>query len=159
MSTLTGPTFNLTLGNLVVVMVCASNEKGTGQYSGTNKVGALVQTVPLAPVNAPYSGPQTNQFFLDTNWQFLTTYAQRGGGYIDSYELDIDDGMGGNFVEVVGFTTYYTLNSILVTSGINSGFTYRLRYRAHNAQGWGQYSPIGQVLAATIPGATSAPTT
>ena len=60
MSTLTGPTFNLTLGNLVVVMVCASNEKGAGQYSGTNKVGALVQTVPLAPVNAPYSGPQTN---------------------------------------------------------------------------------------------------
>jgi hypothetical protein len=67
--------------------------------------------------------------------------------------------MGGNFVEVVGYTTLYTLNSILVTSGIQSGKTYRLRYRAHNSQGWSEYSPIGEILAATIPGASSQPTT
>ena len=97
----------------------------------------------MAPTYAPYSGPGTNQFLLDANWQFLVTNAQRGGGYIDSYELDIDDGNGGNFVEVVGFTTPYTVNSILVTSGIQSGKTYRLRYRAHNSQGWSEYSPVG----------------
>jgi hypothetical protein len=67
--------------------------------------------------------------------------------------------MGGNFVEVVGFTTPYTLNSIFVTSGIQSGKTYRLRYRAHNSQGWSDYSPIGYILAATIPGQSSQPST
>lgn len=153
MITLTQTPFNLVLGNLVVAMISASNEKGTGQFSGTNTAGALIQIVPMAPTYAPYSGPRTNQFLLDANWQFLVTYAQRGGGYIDSYELNIDDGNGGSFVEVVGFTTFYTLNSILVTSGISSGQTYRLRYRAHNAQGWGPYSPIGTILAATIPSA------
>jgi hypothetical protein len=68
MSTLTVTPFNLVLGDLVVAMVRASNEKGTGQYSGTNKEGALIQQVPQAPTSAPYSGPQTNQFILDTNW-------------------------------------------------------------------------------------------
>lgn len=85
------------------------------------------------PTEAPYSGPQTNQYIIDTNWQFLTTYQQRGGGYIDSYNVEIDDGMGGNFVEVVGFTSLYSLNSVLVTGGIQSGNTYRLRYRVHNS--------------------------
>lgn len=46
MSSLTVDPFNLVLGNLVVAMVRASNEKGTGQYSGTNTVGALIQQVP-----------------------------------------------------------------------------------------------------------------
>lgn len=133
MSTLSSSTFNLGLGDLVVAMIRATNEKGTGQFSGTNTIGALIQTVPQAPEQAPFSGPQTNQFIIDTNWQFLSTYQQRGGGYIDSYNLEIDDGMGGNFVEVVGFTTPYTQNSVLVTSGIQSGNNYRLRYRVHNA--------------------------
>ncbi len=68
MSTLSASPFNLVLGDLVVAMVRASNEKGTGQYSGTNNAGALIQQVPQAPASAPYSGPRTNQFILDTNW-------------------------------------------------------------------------------------------
>ena len=51
--------------------------------------------------------------------------------------------MGGNFVESVGYTNLFTLNSVLVTSGIQSGNLYRLRYRVHNSQGWSEYSPIG----------------
>jgi len=74
MSTLTSSPFNLALGDLVVAMIRATNEKGTGQFSGTNSVGALIQTVPQAPESAPFSGSQTNQFILDANWQFLTTY-------------------------------------------------------------------------------------
>ena len=42
MSSLTIDPFNLVLGDLVVAMVRASNEKGTGQYSGTNTVGAHI---------------------------------------------------------------------------------------------------------------------
>lgn len=62
----------------------------------------------MTPETAPVRGPQTNEFKLEVSWALLTTYLQRGGATIDSYELQIDDGMGGVFTEVVGFTTYYT---------------------------------------------------
>lgn len=71
-----------------------------------------------------------------------------GGGVIDSYELDIDNGAGGSFTEVVGFTT-----------NIASGLHYNFRYRVHNAQGWGNYSQNGTILAATVPYAPSMPNT
>ena len=63
----------------------------------------------------------------------------------------MDDGLGGSFVEVVGFTTPYTLNSRLITSNIGSGRSYRFHYRAKNIHGWGPYSPIAFILAATVP--------
>jgi hypothetical protein len=50
------------------------------------------------------------------------------------------------------------LNSILVTTGIFSGRTYRVKYRAYNIHGWSSYSPEGTVLAATLPGAPASPT-
>jgi len=153
METLTGADLNLVLGDLVVAMVRANNEKGAGQFSSTNFIGALVEVRPLAPTNAPRRGVRTNEFRIDVDWDFLKTYEQRGGSTIDSYELQIDDGASGTFLEVVGFTTYYTLNSILVSSNINSGLTYRLRYRAHNVQGWSDFSPEASIIAATIPGA------
>lgn len=57
-----------------------------------------------------------------------------------SYELQIDDGLGGLFTSVAGYThstmeTEYTLGS-LVTSR-----TYRLRYRVLNYVGWSTFSP------------------
>jgi hypothetical protein len=60
-------------------------------------------------------------------------------------------------VEVVGFTTPYTMNSIIITSGITSGVTYRLKYRDHNALGWSDFSPVAQILAATVPTAVAEP--
>jgi hypothetical protein len=65
----------------------------------------------------------------------------------------MDDGQGGNFVEKVGYTTPYTLNSILITSNIASGRTYKFKYRAQNIHGWGEFSDEAEILAATIPSA------
>ena len=65
----------------------------------------------------------------------------------------MDDGAGGTFVEVVGFTEKYTLNSLLITSNIDSGSTYRLKYRAKNIHGWGGFSEVTYILAATVPSA------
>ena len=63
----------------------------------------------------------------------------------------MDDGAGGDFNEVVGFTELNTLNSILITSNVGSGKTYRFRYRAKNIHGWGDYSEVSYILAATVP--------
>ena len=51
----------------------------------------------------------------------------------------------------------YLLNSKLVTTAIQSGATYRARYRAYNIHGWGPYSPEGEILAAIEPGQPSEP--
>ena len=78
-----------------------------------------------------------------------------------SYGLEQDDGAGGAFSVVAGASpdlAPYTLNSKLLTTAIVSGATYRLRYRAYNVHGWGAYSPIGTIIAATPPAAPAAPT-
>jgi hypothetical protein len=87
METLTGSEFNLVLGDLVVATVKATNEKGSGSFSTTNIIGALIEVIPLAPSTAPRRGVRTNEFRIDVDWDFLTTYEQRGGSIIDSYEL------------------------------------------------------------------------
>lgn len=61
------------------------------------------------------------------------------------------------FIEVAGYTTLYTLNTVTISSNIKSGFNYRLRYRCHNVYGWSDFSPIVNVMAATLPGATIQP--
>jgi hypothetical protein len=86
MTTLTED-FGLDLGDLVVASVRAKNEKGYGQFSGTNTIGARVELKPQAPENGPLRGSQTDSTRLDISWEPLTTYAQRGGAAIDSYEL------------------------------------------------------------------------
>jgi hypothetical protein len=87
MTTLTASSFNLELGDLVVARVTAINEKGQGEYSEVNSKGALVEVLPLAPSNAPTRGDETNESQIEVDWVFLTTYLQRGGSTIDSYEL------------------------------------------------------------------------
>ena len=108
-------------------------------------------------MSAPTRGSLTNRNQLEINWQFLTTYEQRGGSVIDSYELQVDDGASGAFMEVIGYTEPYTLNSLLIDDNIQSGLTYRVRYRAHNVHGWSDFSPTLLILAATVPGPTGEP--
>lgn len=147
--------FNLEQGQLVVAQVAAFNDKGQGNFSGTNIIGALVEVLPSAPIYAPTRGELTDQTKIDVRWEFLIGEAQTGGSEIISYELQTDDGLGGDFEEVVGRSSVYTLNSRVITSNIDSGRTYRFRYRAKNIHGWGEFSPIEYILAATVP---SAPT-
>ena len=47
----------------------------------------------------------------------------------------------------------------IITSGITSGSTYLLKVRAKNVYGWGPFSSSLSIVAATVPGAPSAPTT
>lgn len=53
MTQLMSSTFNLTLGDLIVARVKASNVKGFGPYSPVNIIGAVIQSKPLAPINGP----------------------------------------------------------------------------------------------------------
>jgi len=44
-----------------------------------------------------------------------------------------------------------------VTSGIVRGNSYRVRYRAQNFNGWGSWSDVGYIRAASIPSIPPAP--
>ncbi len=48
-------------------------------------------------------------------------------------------------------SAYYSVN-------ITTGLTYRVKYRAANINGWSDWSPVGYIQTATIPGAPIAPT-
>lgn len=74
--------------------------------------------------------------------------------YIVSYELQIDDGKGGDFVSVGGFD-YNTKESEYEIGNLTSGVSYRLRYRVCNSVGWSTFSPEYNALVADVPTAPS----
>ena len=144
----------LARGDLIVARVSASNVAGAGAFSALNTVGVLAQTPPVAPSRAPFGGTSTTDSRLDVNWDFLAGPGDDGGSPILSYGLDVDDGAGGAFTPAAGgspLTAPYTLNSKQLTTAVISGATYRVRYRAYNVHGWGPDSPIGTIIAASLP--------
>ena len=68
------------------------------------------------------------------------TAPSNSGSPILSYEVQMDDGQGGDFVSLIGVNPYYLKLWYVVTSNITKGTIYRFRYRALNAIGWGQFS-------------------
>jgi hypothetical protein len=76
-------------------------------------------------------------------------YADDGGSPILTYALDIDRGDGAGFVEEVDAPG----NSVIITTGITSGETYYVRYRASNVHGPSADSSVLEIVAATVPSA------
>ena len=68
-----------------------------------------------------------------------------------TYDLQMDDGEGGDFVSLHGVSLYSMTTHVTVTENIFKGRTHRFRYRARNAVGWGPYSAEAAVLAAGVP--------
>jgi titin len=109
-------------------------------------------SLPDAPVNEPYSDASVTdttqiKITIDT---FDST--NNGGSSILNYEIQYDDGDNGEY------TSVYTLSpSITISTGIERSNTYRVRYRAQNYNGWGDYSDVGYITAATVPSIPDAP--
>jgi len=70
----------------------------------------------------------------------------------------MDDGLGGDYSSVIGFSTNSLLTTYTISSGIKKGREYRFRYRARNAIGWGPFSSESSILAANVPQAPAKPT-
>jgi titin len=135
------------------------------QVYGYNSVGLVksdTSSFILASIpSTPSSGPtKVSSDSSDTQirvvFNTLTTTVETGGSTILSYNLQIDDGNQGNFVDLYGITSDTLLNTLTVT-GLSKGKNYRIRYRAKNIYGWGDWSPVSTILAATIPLAPPTP--
>ena len=69
-----------------------------------------------------------------------------------SYELQIDNGRGGQYTSVGGYTTE-SMETEYTIGGLTAGLVYRIRYRTLNYVGWSSYSPILYALVANVPSA------
>jgi len=116
--------------------------------------------VPGKPTTAPAkNSSQSSSSRLLILYPALST-AENGGLPILSYSLEMDDGAGGAFSVLTGYSVDYYYNSLatshLVATNLTVGATYRVRYRARNAYGWGEYSDTASLLAAEEPSKPSA---
>lgn len=59
--------------------------------------------------------------------------------------------MGGDFVSLYGDLIDTMTLSYTYSKNVLKGQIYRSRYRALNAVGWSEYSPIGYLIAASAP--------
>lgn len=113
---------------------------------------ALLASVPAAPTDIPVSDAS-----ITNDTTIRVTYASPppadGGSALLSYELQMDDGLGGDFVTLVGYTPNTMVTHYTVPEGILKGRVHRFRYRAKNSVGWGPYSEEASILPATVPSA------
>ena len=106
--------------------------------------------VPSMPTDKPTSDPTvTSDRVIKVS--FANPQPQDNGSAILSYSLEIDDGKSGLFKAVSGLEQDQMLSEFTITEGIIKGRKHRLRYRARNSVGWGPYSEVAFVLAATKP--------
>lgn len=135
------------------MQIAATNARGQGDYSDLNTVGSVAKVVPHTPTQAPTRGSNTNDGQLDVQWEFVTDIQLAGGADFTGYALYRDDGKGGDFIQVQETQPTYTLNSVTLSTGIQSGLTYRVKYTVSNIYGESQFSPISTITAMTVPGA------
>ena len=156
---LRAPPYDLALQDLVVARVRATNELGPGPFSEANLAGALVETEPAA-MAGPTRGAGTGTTGIELNWAPLTS-PEDGHSPVTTYALDWDAGAGTGapWASLAGSASDYLLASYVVTAGVSAGTAYRFRLRAANFWGWGAYSPVATIVAATTPSQPAAPTT
>lgn len=112
--------------------------------------------------DTPSTGPTSDSSVTD-NSKILVNYgpqltSENGGSDILSYEIQMDDGNGGDFISLQGYTSDSLDSTYTIQEGITSGGLYRFRYRSKNVNGWSSYSPITYIRAATVPLRPPAPT-
>ena len=147
--TSTGSTYN--------IKIRAHNNAG---YTDSAPLVVVLAAVPDTPTVAPTSdATMTNKTLIKIDYTPLTS-AQNGGSDVLSYDLQMDDGEGGNFTSLIGGEGAADSLATTYTNGYNliSGNLYRFKYRARNVNGWSaSFSPIAYIRAATRPQRPAAP--
>ena len=105
------------------------------------------------PPNKPAGVPTrdnlaSGEFIIAVDFEAVTII---NGAPITSYHVEIDDGEGGDFTEVKGGLANDLSLLAKRDSTITRGSLYRVRYRARNEVGFGDFSDPAYVLAASVP--------
>jgi hypothetical protein len=144
------------VGKRFRIRVTAYNIGGRSIDSGI--ASSVLASIPDTPIVGPVNDNSVTSSSRIRVTYGVTSPPGNGGSPILSYALEIDDGINGDFKKLVGFTPNSLLTTYIITSGIQKGFEYRLRYRVRNAVGWSGYSPISYIIAANSPDTPPRPT-
>ena len=105
--------------------------------------------MPEKPTDVP-----VNDETVTTDKKIKVSYASPApsdnGSPLLSYDLQMDDGVTGEYVNLVGVSSN-SMQSYFVVESVVKGRSHRLKYRAKNAIGWGPFSEPASILAATRP--------
>jgi hypothetical protein len=85
----------------------------------------------------------------------LTLTTQDGGTTILGYDLWRDDGSSGDFTQL--FATDTILGTTFTDISVSTGLLYRYKYRGRNTNGYGEFSDVGYLYAASVAGKPNAP--
>mmetsp|Transcript_23476 Transcript_23476/g.36161 ORF Transcript_23476/g.36161 Transcript_23476/m.36161 type:complete len:276 (-) Transcript_23476:546-1373(-) len=131
-------------------MIRAFNREG--EVDSSSYAAILYAAVPSVPGTAPVvDSSSSNSTHLVVTLTEMTS-VETSNSDIQAYSLEIDDGKAGNYsaVDSPSMVTSFTIE-------VTRRLTYRLRYRAYNKVGWGDYSDITSILVAEAPESPSAP--
>ena len=139
------------VGQKLKIQLHALNSAGI--FSASDILEVVVAGVPSQPSSPPSEDSSTT-----SKSTIGVTYLQPDdqGSSILTYDVQIDDGIGGPFTTFAGGQTAYLKLSAVASTNIIKGETYRVRYRASNVNGWSAYSNIAHILAASSPDAPPA---
>jgi hypothetical protein len=141
---------NLEEGDLIVAVVLSNNAVGPSINSAPNTAGQLVQVAPKQPPNAPTRNILTTKSSIVIDYPTLAN-SLIGGSPILSLNLRWDKGLGGNvWYSLIGENPD-SLSSTFTISGLVTGRTYRFKYRARNAHGFGPFSEYTSIITAINP--------
>ena len=135
-------------GSAFRVKITAFNSGGRQADSSSQTF--ILASIPDTPTDSPVSDTSVTSSSV-IKVSYGTTPPFNGNSPILSYSLEIDDGLGGSYTKLVGYTSNSLITSYTISSGIIKGRECKLRYRVKNSVGWSDYSLIGFVLAANAP--------
>lgn len=102
-------------------------------------------------MSAPYRDDATNTEQVVVDWQAIGS-PQNGNSNVTSYSLEFDSGTDGKvWTALTGYIAAFTNLTTVVTENIERGVTYQFKLRAQNIWGWGVYSTVHHIQAATRP--------
>jgi Fibronectin type III domain len=151
LSKLTAAPFSLFKGYGVFIKVAAVNSYGDSVISDAGS-GAFIVLVPDAPVNLANNPSKTSKTVISFTWEDGESDGDRP---IIDYRITYDKATSNFVVLDTGIVSKsYTTSVVLI-----AGRTYVFKVEARNSVGYSAMSAEVSILAATIPGKPSTPTT
>ena len=117
-------------------------------------LGVVLASLPLEPPAPSKVAAYSSHLQITVDFSDFPE-SSNGGCEISSFEVQKDNGQGGSFVSIAGYSLPYLITTI-TTTDVQKGRTYRFRYRAQNCHGWGPFSPQLFAIAASPPASPSA---
>lgn len=113
--------------------------------------------MPSAPFTVPTEGPSTTTDQIHVLIDALPE-SETGGSPIISYQIDTDSGTGEQeWTELKGYSSNDASLEFIETE-LQISVEYKLRFRARNIFGWGDYSEIGAIKTIMKPDLINTPT-